>query len=92
MLVDFATDQYGMPSAPFVIKEGEHIYINVKLILVEMNIVWRNRVPERIEMIAGETFLFCNEWLACDVFIEVVRVQGSNECRSRSSARCCFEY
>ena len=56
-LVVFATDYQGMASATFVIKEGEHINVYLKDILVKMDIVRRDWVRKGVEMVLLEHFI-----------------------------------
>ena len=45
-----------MPSAAFVIKEGKHIDVHLKLILIQMNIVWHYGVRQSVKMVALKHF------------------------------------
>ena len=47
-----------MASAAFVIKKGKHIDVHLKLILIQMDIVWRDGVRQSVKMVALK-HLFC---------------------------------
>ena len=47
-----------MPSAAFIIKEGKHIDVHLELILMQMNIVWRNGVRQSVKMVTYKHFFF----------------------------------
>ena len=57
-LVVFAGDYQWITSAAFVIKIRENIDVHLKLILVQVNIVGRDRVWEGVEMVALKHFFF----------------------------------
>ena len=53
-LVVFTADHWKIASAAFVINKGKHIDVYLKLILLQMDIVWRDWVRQSFEMVAFE--------------------------------------
>ena len=64
-------DYQGMASVAFVIKIRKHIDIYLALILVKMDIVWRNRVRESIELMALKHFFFVKSCSNAMLFREI---------------------
>ena len=54
----FTGNHQGMASSAFVIKEGKHIDVYLKLILIQMDIVRRDWVRESFVMVALEHLFF----------------------------------
>ena len=65
--VKFFTNKKRVPTFALVIKEREHIYINLKLVFIEMDMVWRYGV-RKIGKIIALKHLFCIQWMMLILF------------------------
>ena len=69
-----------MASAAFVIKEGKHIDVHLKLILIQMDIVRRDWVRNSFEMVALEHLFFLKTRLIAMPLWESIALKEVKKC------------
>ena len=69
-----------MASTTFLIKEREYIDVYLELIIVQMDIVWRDWVRQSFEIVAMEHFVFVKTRLIAMPFWELLAFEEVKKC------------